>query len=305
MPSKKKLLNSAVTPEGQRTTGRGFLTIGLVSMAVKLYKPSDEFETGFRMLHATCGTPIQQKVHCPKCNKTIENKQVEICKGIEVAKDKFIAFNPAELEDVRAEASREFEVQGFLPEADAASYVRSGSRSYVGADPEQPCDGYRVMFASLVDSGLVGMVHYTQRGFESQAILRADKALGIFVLEDVLYADEIRSAQPVPRPVSYDVRAEELDLSKALISSMVIKPSDVGNSPNKARLQAFKDKKIAEAEARAKGEEIKPAAAAPDRTHALDDLMSRLKASLNKIQTTEDKEWTERAISEGMERKAS
>ncbi len=272
----KKILNAAVSPASGRATGSGFITVGLLSVPFKAYKPTDDFTPGFKQVHGACGSPIKQSLVCPKCDVAVARDALR--KGIEVGKGDVIPFDESELADVKADADVAYNVDNFVTVADTARYIRSGDFRYIGADPEQPCEAYRVLFTAIAKSGKVGLVDYVARGFNHRAILEADTKRGIFCLYDVLYADQIRDAKGIPRPRDLTATDEEMDLANQLIESMTAPAEAIGNSPNQERLEAFKARKIAEAA----GNTATTEAPAPKAHKAPIDLMAALKASLAK-----------------------
>lgn len=64
------------TPESGRATAHAFLTVGLLSAPVKLYKATDASNgSSFNMVHRGCATGIQQKIHCPKCGNDVSRSE--------------------------------------------------------------------------------------------------------------------------------------------------------------------------------------------------------------------------------------
>jgi Ku70/Ku80 beta-barrel domain len=69
---------------------------GLVSIPVQLHAATKDQRIAFHLLHAKCGSRIQNRYHCPVCNVTVERD--DRVRGYEFAKDQYVQFTEAELE---------------------------------------------------------------------------------------------------------------------------------------------------------------------------------------------------------------
>ena len=71
----------------------GLLSFGLVSIPVQLYTATKDQRIAFNLLHAKCGSRIQNRYYCPVCNVTVEREGR--VRGYEFAKDQYVQFTEA------------------------------------------------------------------------------------------------------------------------------------------------------------------------------------------------------------------
>src|ERR1041385_2227511 len=89
------------------------IAFGLVSIPVKLFSAADSSERiSFNMIHAECGSRIQQQLFCPKDERTID--RTETMKGYEFAKGQYVLFTEEELKAMEEKATQTIEISEFL-----------------------------------------------------------------------------------------------------------------------------------------------------------------------------------------------
>jgi DNA end-binding protein Ku len=76
----------------------GILSFGLVSIPVTLHTATKAEHVSFNLLHAKCGSRIQNQYVCPVCNVVVERD--ERVRGYEVSKGQYVQFTEAELESL-------------------------------------------------------------------------------------------------------------------------------------------------------------------------------------------------------------
>ena len=91
----------------------GLLSFGLVSIPVQLYTATKDQRIAFNLLHAKCGSRIQNRYYCPVCNVTVERE--DRVRGYEFAKNEYVQFTDAELESLETESSNNIELKEFIP----------------------------------------------------------------------------------------------------------------------------------------------------------------------------------------------
>jgi DNA end-binding protein Ku len=71
----------------------GLLSFGLVPIPVQLYTAIQDQRIAFNLLHAKCGSRIQNRYYCPVCNVTVDRGDL-VC-GYEFAKNQYVQLtNP-------------------------------------------------------------------------------------------------------------------------------------------------------------------------------------------------------------------
>ncbi|HMC67517.1 MAG TPA: Ku protein, partial [Mycobacteriales bacterium] len=132
---------------------------------------------------------------------------------------------------------------------------------------------YVLLRQALEDSGRVALVKVALRQRESLATLRVRD--GVFVLEMMLWPDEIREPSFGFLDDDIDVRPQELQMAQSLIETMAgdFVPEQYSDNYREA-LQSLIDAKVA-------GREVVAPAEAPADTGTVVDLMAALRASVD------------------------
>jgi DNA end-binding protein Ku len=69
----------------------GLLSFGLVSIPVQLHTATQDQHIAFNLLHAKCGSRVQNRYYCPVCNEVVERD--DRVRGYEFAKDQYVEFS--------------------------------------------------------------------------------------------------------------------------------------------------------------------------------------------------------------------
>src|SRR6266702_1577308 len=95
------------------SVGSGTISLGLVSMPVRLYTATSSQNVSFNLLHAKCGSRIRQQTFCPVDNTTVDRS--ELVRGYEFAKDQYVRVSDDELKAMEGEASQVIDITEFVP----------------------------------------------------------------------------------------------------------------------------------------------------------------------------------------------
>ena len=229
------------------------------------------------MLHKQCSSPVKYRYWCEQDGKTVERD--DIVKGHEYAKGQYVVFTPEELKGLEEEATRAIAIEEFV-HIDLIDPVFYDKAYYLG--PEKGGErAYRLLTKAMNTKGLVGIAKYAARGKSYLVAVRpVEKGL---VLQQLFYANEVRSIDEVPIEEKGEVRDSELKLALQLIEqsiSDVFDPSKYSDEV-RGRLQEVIDQKI-------EGQEITLAPAGAPQAQVI-DLMEALKASLSGAPATSAK----------------
>ena len=251
-----------------RAFASGQIAFGLVSIPVKLFSAAEANERiSFNMIHADCGSRIQQQLFCPKDERTIGRD--ETVKGYEFSKGQYVLFNEDELKQLEQKATQQIEIVEFLPDSQIdpiyfqkANYVapdRGGDRAYA------------LLAKALGQTGRWALAKYSARGKQYLVVIRpVGKGL---VMHQLYYPNEIRSM-------------EELDLGEPVIKDnelkMAIQLAEMGAN-DEFHPENYRDEvqeRIREQiQRKIDGQEITMSASEEPRAQVI-DLMEALKASL-------------------------
>jgi DNA end-binding protein Ku len=148
----------------------------------------------------------------------------------------------------------------------------------------------------MEQSSRVALATYTMRGKEHLVLIRP-YAKGL-MLHTMYYADEIRAVDDVDRGLNAEARPAELDLAKRLIDDLTQKKFD----PSKYH-DNYRERVVEAAQRKLEGQEVTEAPT-EERKGKVIDLMSALKASLEKRGMSAEHEPAEREAA-GAEHKSA
>jgi DNA end-binding protein Ku len=253
-----------------RAVGTGSISFGLVSIPVKMYPATQSTSAiSFNMLHQPpCGSRLKQQYICAREEVIVPRD--EMVKGYEFAKDQYVVFTPAELKALEERASQTIDITEFVPidQVDPVYY----DKPYFLAPEKGGEKAYHLLSEVMKGTGRAALARYAARGKMYLVMIRpSDKGL---VMQQLLYADEVRSFADVPMPDVPTVREAELKLAQQLvdqISSDTFEPTKYEDEV-KTRVLADIQRKVDGQEIEAVVEEGAPA--------QVIDLMEALKASL-------------------------
>ncbi|HTG35468.1 MAG TPA: Ku protein [Thermoanaerobaculia bacterium] len=253
-----------------RPFASGTIAFGLISIPIQLYS-TGESAAGIQlnMMHRKCGSRLRQQYVCPVDNEVVGKD--DIARGYEHAKGQYVLFSEEELKALQPEASNAIEIAEFLPLAtvDPVYFEKSW---YLGPDKggDRP---YRLLAEAMKETGRAALARYRARGKDQLVLLRPYET-GL-IMQQLRYADELRSFSEVPVGDAAEVKASELHLAVQLIAQGATEEfhPEAYEDSQRRKLRELIDRKV-------RGEEI---AAAPEEAPQgeIIDLMSALKASLS------------------------
>lgn len=246
------------------------LSFGLVSIPVKVYAATEAKESiHFNMIHKGCGSRIKQQLVCIKEEVVVERK--DLVKGYEFAPGQYVIFTPEELKELEEAGTHLIEIVGFIPESsvdpvyyEKAYYLAPGKRG------DKP---YLLLLEAMRRTGRTALARWTWKG-KSYTVQVRPSLEGGLVLQQLLYADEVRSFKDLDMPQG-TLTDKELDLAVMLVDqiSTDFHPDQYQND-FKYRLESAIEQKI-------EGQEI-TVTEEPDlgASAQVIDLMEALRASL-------------------------
>ncbi|HEX7383903.1 MAG TPA: Ku protein [Burkholderiaceae bacterium] len=247
------------------------LSFGLVSIPVKVYSATESAGgIGFNLLH-TCGSRVRQQYVCIKENIPVERG--ELVKGYEFDKDRYVTFTPDELKALEDASRHTIDIVSFVP-LDSVDPIYYDKAYYLAPD-KRGAKPYGLLREAMRDSGRCALATWNWKG--KQYVVQVRPGEDGLVLQQLLYADEVRSAKDL-QVEHADVQPGELALARQLIDQISADRYDPSafRDEEKARIQAAVDEKIA-------GKQVVVAQAPEEAAGAqVIDLMDALRASLGK-----------------------
>jgi DNA end-binding protein Ku len=256
-----------------RAIGTGSISFGLVAIPVKLYPATQSTGSiSFNMLHKPpCGSRLKQQYICAREEVIVPRD--EMVKGFEFAKDQYVVFTPEELKSLEERASPIIDITEFVPMAQVDPVYFD--KPYYLAPEKGGEKAYTLLSEVMRESGRAALARYAARGKQYLVMIRpGNGATSGLVMQQLLYANEVREFSEVPMPDTPAVRDTELKLAHQLveqISSETFEPTKYKDEVRE-RIQADIDRKTQGMEFEAAPSEEAPA--------QVIDLMEALKASL-------------------------
>ncbi|MFI6818459.1 Ku protein [Nonomuraea sp. NPDC050328] len=250
-----------------RSIWKGAISFGLVTIPVKLYSATEQKDVSFHQVHREDGGRIRYKRVCTKDGEEVA--YADIAKGYELATGEMVVLTDEDFEGLPLSTSRRIDVLQFSP-ADQIDPIYFAKSYYLEPDA-QGAKPYVLLRNALESSGQVAVVKVALRQRESLATLRVRD--GVFVLETMLWPDEIRAPEFEFLDEDIEVRPQELKMAESLITTMEadFDPREYHDTYREA-LQEVIEAKVA-------GREV---VAAPETEEAgpAVDLMAALRASV-------------------------
>src|SRR6185312_13629389 len=241
------------------------IAFGLVAIPVKLYSATVSSERlRFHLLHAKDGSRLKQQYVCVE--------EQEVVARYEFVKDQYVMFTPQELQALEEAGSHSLDVAQFVPLA-AVDPVYF-ERTYYLAPDQGGAKPFTLFTTALQESGRCAVARWASHGRDHVVILRPiGNALALHQLH---FAPEVQSVEALGVE-SAKVRDAELKLARQLIEQQSAETFDPRAYPDevKERVEAAIRRKV-------EGQEVTVAEPRPTPAGNVVDLMSALKASLDR-----------------------
>ena len=252
-----------------RAIWKGAISFGLVTIPVKLYSATEEKDIAFRQVHREDGGRIRYKRECTKCGAEVP--YADIAKGYEMGDGSVVVLTDDDFAAVPISTSRAIDVVEFVPleQVDPIYFAKS----YYLEPDKAGVKPYVLLTEALEQSGKVAVVKVALRQRESLATLRVRD--GVFVLETMLWPDEIRTPEFGFLDDDIEVRPQELAMAGSLIESLSgdFDPEQFHDSYREALEELI--------EAKVEGQELVAPATPKADTGGVVDLMAALRASVD------------------------
>jgi DNA end-binding protein Ku len=211
-PRKRIEERSEAKESGPRALWSGYLTLGLISVPVKMYSAARERPIRFRMLDKNDLCPISFASVCREDNKPV--KREDIVWGYEYEKGKYVVLDNDDLSRLRPRQSRVIDIAHFT-ELSAIPTERF-DKAYYLVPHGSGGRAYSLINDALKRSEKVAIARFTFRNRERFGAISSTGAA--LLLQELRYTDEML---PVPAQIPKEYySAEELELALALIESL-------------------------------------------------------------------------------------
>lgn len=188
---------------------KGTLSLGLVTVPVKVQVAARPESISFNMLHAKCGEQIKMKRHCP-VHGAIEWGDVD--SGYEYKDGAFVIVSKQDKESCEPESSRTMEILQTvdMEEVDAVLFESS---YYL--EPEPPGKmGYKLVLEALRANKQYALARLTMNSREHIVVIRPYG--NVLAFHTMFYQAEVRSVPSIGLD-GVDIGPQEFELAKKLL----------------------------------------------------------------------------------------
>ncbi len=251
-----------------RSIWKGAISFGLVTIPVKLYSATEEKDVSFHQVRRSDGSRVKYKRVAAEDGEEVAYG--DIAKGYELPSGETVVLTDEDFTGLPLATSRAIDVLQFVPleQVDPIYFAKS----YYLEPDKSGVKPYVLLRDALEQSGRVALVKVALRNRESLATLRVRD--GVFVLETMLWPDEVRRPDFAFLEEQVEVRSRELAMAGSLIETLSgeFDPSAYKDSYREA-LEAVIEAKIAGREV------VRPSDTQPT-VGTVVDLMAALRASV-------------------------
>jgi DNA end-binding protein Ku len=262
-----------------RAIWTGAISFGLVNVPVKLYSAVDRKTVRFHQLSGKTGVRVAQKRVDPQTDEEVPYE--DIVKGYEIAPDRYVRIEPAELDSLEPKKTKTIEIEEFveLSQIDPIYY----DHPYYLAPGTGGAKPYRLLLEAMEETGKVAIARVVIRSKEQ---LVAVRPMGMVLgMATMLFPDEVLPPERLDEVVeaaNAKTTKREVDIAKQLIDSLA---GDF--DPDKFR-DSYREEVLSLIERKAEGKEIAVQPPAEEVRAPAPDLMSALKASLDAVRAAGD-----------------
>jgi DNA end-binding protein Ku len=251
-----------------RSIWKGAISFGLVTIPVKLYSATEQKDVSFHQVRRSDGSRIRYKRVAQADGEEVPYG--EIAKGYELPSGETVVLTDEDFADLPLTTNRAIDVLQFVPleQVDPIYF----EKSYYLEPDKTGAKPYVLLRDALEESGKVAVVKVALRNRESLATLRVRD--GVFVLETMLWPDEVREPSFGFLDEDIEVRSQELAMAGSLIETLSgdFDPSQYKDEYREALQQVI--------EAKVAGHEVAQPEQAQPTAGTVVDLMAALRASV-------------------------
>lgn len=198
-----------------RALWKGQLRLFLVSIPVEIFSATKTgARVSFRQIREPSGKRVRYKKSVPGIGPV---KSQDIVKRYQTGNDQYILLAPEDIEAIKPETRRTFELVQFVDASEIAPLFYD-KPCYIPASDDLAQDACRVIRDALRSAGKVGLGQVTMRGKEYLAA--AKPCCDGLLMETLHYTDELRDADDL----FTDIKDERTDKELLEVATSLIDP---------------------------------------------------------------------------------
>lgn len=198
-----------------KSSWKGTITFGLVSVPVKVYGATDSRDVSFNQISKVDGSRIRYKKVRESDGKEIEND--EVGKGYQYEEGKYVTITDEEIKGFQAamKGLKSLDIVEFVPE-DAVDPVMHDKAYYVGPEHEAGGKAYALLREAMRSEKVVGIAKLIVSNKEHMALVRVSGEM--LVLQTMFWPDEVKT--PAFDLPDATVTREELKMARTLVGAL-------------------------------------------------------------------------------------
>jgi DNA end-binding protein Ku len=267
--ARRKTHNGSSQKRAMRPTWEGHLRLSLVTCPVALYSATERAaDVHFNLINPKTNNRIRMQTVDAGTGKVVDRS--DLVKGYAVSKNKYILFEPEELDAVKLESTRIIDIEEFV-DASSIDRIYWDEPYYLAPDGKTGIEAYAVIRAAMEkqDKVALGRLVLHQR----ERICALEPRDGGILLTTLRAHDEIRSADAI-----FDRHLPKPDSRMLEVAEKIIAQQEAEFDPSE-----FKDRyedALRDLIARKKRGEELVSSAEPEQEEKVVDLMDALRRSL-------------------------
>jgi DNA end-binding protein Ku len=251
----------------------------MVAIPIRMYLATESSsKVSFNLLCPEHKTRIKNKRWCPEGDHEVQ--WGDVIRGYEYEKGSYVVLDDDDLEKLPLKSSKAIDIAGFIADEELPGPVYYQSAYYL--EPEKAAaKPYKLLQKTLEKSGRIAIAKFALRDRERLVSVRPLD--GVLLLNTLHWPDEIRATEDLDLPEDVSVSAKEVQMAETLVDAMAMKfePDEFKDEYKEAVEDIVK--------AKVEGKEVIEAAE-PEAETTVVDLMSALKASVERAKKGEKAE---------------
>jgi DNA end-binding protein Ku len=194
---------------------KGSVSLGLVSVPIKLFAAARYSHIAFHEVHRECGHRVQQQLYCPYDKRVVSRD--EIVMGYEVDEDKMVIVDREELKKLQYASSSTMEILQFVKLSDVDPIFFE--TSYFSVPEEAGRRGYTLLLETMEDLKVAALAQVTMHQRERTVILRPYR--GGLTLHTLYYPNEIHDVAGYGKNNATNLKKPEIALAEQFAKGLV------------------------------------------------------------------------------------
>jgi DNA end-binding protein Ku len=197
-----------------RALWKGSVSFGLVNIPIELHTAVRDHRPRFRMLHAKDASPVRFERVCIRDGHPVAWE--DLVKGYEYEKGRFVVVTKEDFRAASLEKTRTIDIIDFV-DADEID-DRFFETPYYLVPAKGGERAYALLREAIRESGRIGIAKFILR--DAQHLAAVEVIGEALVLSVMRFADELVKVDQFDFPAAKNIRAQELQMAKALVNSL-------------------------------------------------------------------------------------